>query len=142
MRSSLRRFRRLRELAQLARFIGRAPDTHAFQQLDVAQASLVASWRGLLQSGQILPFDAVGFQAYSENEEDGILLYIFTVAGTTNKTVVEISSQDGRTCMASNLMIHHRWSVPGRRSALPWRATSQDSAGCANPGSRRAASCA
>jgi len=96
MRSSLRRFHRLRELAQLARFIGRAPDTHAFQQLDVAQASLVASWRGLLQSGQILPFDAVGFQAYSENEEDGILLYIFTVAGTTNKTVVEISSQDGQ----------------------------------------------
>lgn len=79
MRSSLRRFHRLRELAQLARFIGRAPDTHAFQQLDVAQAALVASWRALLQSGQILPFDAVGFQAYSENEEDGILLYIFTV---------------------------------------------------------------
>jgi hypothetical protein len=95
MRSSLRRFHSLRELAQLARFISRAPDTHAFQQLDVAQAALVAGWRALLQSGQILPFDAVGFQAYSENEEDGILLYIFTVAGTTNKTVVEISSQDG-----------------------------------------------
>jgi hypothetical protein len=109
MRSSLRRFHSLRELAQLARFISRAPDTHAFQQLDVAQAALVAGWRALLQSGQILPFDAVGFQAYSENEEDGILLYIFTVAGTTNKTVVEISSQDGRICMASNLIIHHRW---------------------------------
>jgi hypothetical protein len=89
--------------------VGRAPDTHAFQQLDVAQAALVANWRGLLQAGQILPFDTVGFQTYSENEEDGILLYIFTVAGTTNKVVVEISSQDGRICMASNLIIHHRW---------------------------------
>jgi hypothetical protein len=80
----------------LARFIIRAPDTHAFQQVDVAQAALVASWRTLLQGGQILPFDSVGFQTYSENEEDGILLYIFTVAGTTNKIVVEISSQDGQ----------------------------------------------
>src|SRR6266566_8846 len=95
------RFHRLRELAQLARSIGRAPDTHAFQQLDVAQATLVASWRALLQSGQVLPFDAVGFQAYSENEEDGILLYIFTVAGTTNKTVVEIRSQDGQEAKPS-----------------------------------------
>jgi len=109
MRSSLRRLHSLRSFAQLARFISRAPDTHAFQQVDVAQAALVPSWRALLQSGQILPFDTVGFQTYSENEEDGILLYIFTVAGTTNKIVVEISSQDGRICMASNLIIHHRW---------------------------------
>ena len=77
MRSSLRRFHSLHSLVQLARFISRAPDTHAFQQVDVAQAALVASWRALLQSGQILPFDTVGFQTYSENEEDGILLYIF-----------------------------------------------------------------
>src|SRR6516165_3785946 len=89
MRSSLRRFHSLRSLAQLARFIGRAPDTHAFRQVDVAQAALVASWHALLQSGQILTFDTVGFQTYSENEEDGILLYIFTAAGTTNKVVVE-----------------------------------------------------
>jgi hypothetical protein len=109
MRSSLRSLHSLRSFAQLARFISRAPDTHAFRQVDVAQAALVASWRALLQSGQILPFDTVGFQTYSENEEDGILLYIFTVAGTINKIVVEISSQDGRICMASNLIIHHRW---------------------------------
>jgi hypothetical protein len=74
MRSSLRRFHSLHSLVQLARFISRAPDTHAFQQVDVAQAALVASWRTLLQGGQILPFDSVGFQTYSENEEDGILL--------------------------------------------------------------------
>lgn len=109
MRSTLRRLHGVRSLVHLARFISRAPDTHAFRQVDVTQAALVASWRVLLQGGQILPFDDVGFQAYSENEEDGILLYIFTVAGTTNKVVVEISSQDGRVCMASNLIVHHRW---------------------------------
>jgi hypothetical protein len=36
MRSSLRRLHSLRSFAQLARFISRAPDTHAFQQVDVA----------------------------------------------------------------------------------------------------------
>ena len=70
MRSSLRRFHSLHSLVPLARFISRAPDTHAFQQVDVAQAALVASWRTLLQGGQILPFDSVGFQTYSENREE------------------------------------------------------------------------
>src|ERR1700704_5437818 len=35
MRSSLRRLHSLRSFAQLARFISRTPDTHAFQQVDV-----------------------------------------------------------------------------------------------------------
>ena len=88
MRSSLRRFHSLRSLAQLARFIGRAPDTHAFRQVDVAQAALVASWHALLQSGQILAFDTVGFQTYSENEEDGILLSIALLAAVIVLAVV------------------------------------------------------
>ncbi|RAM51566.1 MAG: hypothetical protein C6Y22_10925 [Hapalosiphonaceae cyanobacterium JJU2] len=54
-------------------------------------------------------FDEVGFQAYSQFEEDGILLYIFSIIGTTNKKVVEICAGDGKECMAANLIINHGW---------------------------------
>lgn len=76
---------------------------------EVAQKALVASWRQLAADGVVLPLDQVGFSRFSEFEEDGMILYLMTLAGTTNRTVVEISSQDGRTCMATNLVVHHRW---------------------------------
>jgi hypothetical protein len=40
-------------------------------------------------------FDDVGFKAYSQFEEDGILLYIFSTIGVTNKKVVEICAGNG-----------------------------------------------
>ena len=51
----------------------------------------------------------VGFHAYSQFEEDGLLLYIFAIIGTTNKRVVEICAGDGIQCMAANLIINHGW---------------------------------
>jgi hypothetical protein len=54
-------------------------------------------------------FDEVGFKAYSQFEEDGILLYIFSLIGTANKKVVEICAGDGHECMATNLIINHGW---------------------------------
>lgn len=51
----------------------------------------------------------VGFQVYSQFEEDGMLLYIFSVIGTINKRVVEICAGDGIQCMAANLIINHGW---------------------------------
>lgn len=51
----------------------------------------------------------VGFKVYSQFNEDGILLYIFSILGTTNKKVVEICAGDGRECMATNLIINHGW---------------------------------
>lgn len=93
-----------RALAALGRPLD--PD---YRASDIAQASLVASWRQLHAQGVVLPLDQVGFSRFSEFEEDGMLLYLLTLAGTTNRTVVEISAQDGRTCMATNLVVHHRW---------------------------------
>jgi len=80
-----------------------------YRQSEVAQKSLIASWKQLQASGVILPLDQVGFSRFSEFEEDGHLLYLLTLAGSTSKAVVEISSQDGRVCMATNLIVHHRW---------------------------------
>ena len=86
-----------------------APEEAIYRQSDVAQKNLVATWKQLQVSGVILPLDQVGFSRFSEFEEDGHLLYLLTLAGATSRTVVEISSQDGRVCMATNLLVHHRW---------------------------------
>jgi hypothetical protein len=80
-----------------------------YRQSEVAQKNLIASWKQLQASDVILPLDQVGFSRFSEFEEDGQLLYLLTLAGSKSRAVVEISSQDGRVCMATNLLVHHRW---------------------------------
>ncbi|MEO6000724.1 MAG: hypothetical protein ABIN89_28005 [Chitinophagaceae bacterium] len=62
-----------------------------------------------LTSSEMPAFRDVGFKVYSQFEEDGILLYIFSLIGTTNKRVVEICAGDGVQCMAANLIINHGW---------------------------------
>jgi len=56
-----------------------------------------------------LSFDDVGFKVYSQNNEDGILLYIFSLIGTTNRKSVEICAGDGIECNTANLIINHNW---------------------------------
>lgn len=63
----------------------------------------------LLTPSEMPSFKDVGFKVYSQFEEDGILLYIFSVIGTTNKHVVEICAGDGIECMSANLIINHGW---------------------------------
>jgi hypothetical protein len=68
--------------------------------------------RGAGGEGHFSPLPAlqdVGFSAYSQNEEDGILLYIFSLLGTTNRKSVEICAGDGIECNTANLIINHGW---------------------------------
>jgi hypothetical protein len=106
---------RLRDVAALRRLKRRFSEPNPrieeaqFRASDVAQKQLVAQWKGLHADGTVLSLDQVGFSRFSEFEEDGQLLYLLTLAGMQSRVVVEISSQDGRVCMASNLIIHHRF---------------------------------
>jgi hypothetical protein len=60
------------------------------------QLSLVQIWRTMLHQKEPLPsFGDVEFRAFSQNGEDGILLYIFSLIGTTNKLCIEICAGDG-----------------------------------------------
>jgi hypothetical protein len=54
-------------------------------------------------------FAEVGFRCHSQFEEDGILLYIFALIGTTNKTCVELCAGNGIECNTANLILHHGW---------------------------------
>ena len=76
----------------------------------VEQIALSLSYKEMYQnSSSPLAFKDVGFRTYSQNEEDGILLYIFSLIGTTNKKCVEICAGDGIECNVANLIINHRF---------------------------------
>jgi hypothetical protein len=49
-------------------------------------------------------------QIYSQHGEDGILLWLFSTIGTTDRRFVEFGIQDGRECNARNLAEHWGWS--------------------------------
>jgi hypothetical protein len=51
----------------------------------------------------------VGFKVFSQTDEDGILLYIFSIIGSTSMTCVEICAGDGFECNTANLIIMHGW---------------------------------
>jgi len=77
-----------------------------------SQLALGMVYRQLLSSqGEALPsLKEVGFKVYSQTDEDGILLFIFSIIGITNKKCVEICAGDGMECNTANLIINHGWS--------------------------------
>jgi hypothetical protein len=46
---------------------------------------------------------------YSQHGQDGILLYIFSQAGVTNRRFVEFGMGDGRECNTANLSLNYGW---------------------------------
>jgi hypothetical protein len=79
-------------------------------EAQIAQVLLRLRYQDLARRGTDLPeFSDVEFRCYSQNSEDGILLYIFSLLGTTNRRVVEVCAGDGVECNAANLIINHGW---------------------------------
>jgi hypothetical protein len=73
------------------------------------QLVLYHAYRDMAARGVVPSFTDVGFRCYSQFEEDGILLFLFALIGTTNKTAVEICAGDGSECMSTNLILNHGW---------------------------------
>jgi hypothetical protein len=80
------------------------------------QKHLMHSWK--YNSATVLgPSELVesGFRAFSQNDEDGILLRLFTHIGCTNRYVVEIGSNcNGSDVgipenLSTNLLVNHGW---------------------------------
>ena len=75
-----------------------------------AQIMLKMIWRNQLDQKLPLPgFEDVQFRVHSQTGEDGILLYIFTLINTTNRTFVEICAGSGEQCNTANLAFNHGW---------------------------------
>ena len=75
------------------------------------QLLLRINYRNAFEKTQrLLDFDQIEFRSHSQNGEDGILWYIFSLIGTVNKKVVEICASDGIQCNAANLIINDGWA--------------------------------
>jgi 2-polyprenyl-3-methyl-5-hydroxy-6-metoxy-1,4-benzoquinol methylase len=82
----------------------------AYAHAQIAQVELRRRYHDLVRRGAPLPtFADVEFQCYSQNSEDGILLYIFSLISTTTRKVVEICAGNGVECNAANLIVNHGW---------------------------------
>jgi hypothetical protein len=67
-------------------------------------------YQRLAREGSPLPdLASTEFRCFSQNGEDGILLYLFSLVGTTNRKAVEICAGDGIECNTANLIINHGW---------------------------------
>ncbi|KJH87155.1 hypothetical protein UG46_08230 [Pseudomonas fluorescens] len=80
------------------------------------QKQLMASWDALppaiLAHQDLVKY---GFRAFSQNDEDGILLRLFSQVGTTNRYAIEIGSNCNYSDigipenLTTNLIINHGW---------------------------------
>jgi hypothetical protein len=87
-----------------------AHDSDAAAAVQIGQVLLRFQYQALARRPGPLPgFSDVEFRCYSQNGEDGILLYLFSLLGTTNRRVVEICAGSGIECNAANLLINHGW---------------------------------
>jgi hypothetical protein len=75
------------------------------------QVLLRQQYRDFANRGRPLPdFADIEFRCHSQNGEDGILLYIFSLIGASNRKVLEICAGDGIECNAANLILNHGFS--------------------------------
>ncbi len=74
------------------------------------QIQLSLSYRAMTDSLAIRPnFKDIEFRRFSQNGEDGILLYIFSLIEPTNRIAIEMCAGDGIECNTANLIINHGW---------------------------------
>ena len=85
-------------------------NTFSWQPNAATQIHLSLEYRRLVAEGRALPqCGDIGFKCYSQSDEDGSLLFLFAVLGTSNKLSVEICAGDGIECNTSNLILNHGW---------------------------------
>ncbi|MCA1822702.1 MAG: hypothetical protein ABR520_08710 [Mycobacteriales bacterium] len=76
----------------------------------LTQRLLALGYRNLAaEKGALPPLADTEFRQFSQNGEDGILLFLFSVLGTTNRRAVEICAGDGIECNTANLIVNHGW---------------------------------
>lgn len=79
--------------------------------LRAEQVGLALRYRELARSGaELPPLSEVGFRVSSDTDEDGILLYLFAVLGTTDRRFVDIGASSPWGSNTANLIRHHGWT--------------------------------
>ena len=85
-------------------------DSSSSPQTKAMCRSLLLHYQQLLKEKTPLPKLAdVGFRVYSQCDEDGIILFLFSVAGMTNRVFVEVGAGNGVENNCANLAINLGW---------------------------------
>jgi hypothetical protein len=89
------------------------PDEALKNQTDAKAAQLVLKqyYRNLtrLPERSLPSFSDIGFRQYSQFDEDGIILYLFSIIEPQSRICLEICAGDGIECNTANLIINHGW---------------------------------
>jgi hypothetical protein len=87
----------------------------------ITQRALFHHYQEMKVTGNVPKFSETGFRVFSQFEEDGLLLFIFSLIGMDNKTFIEIGSDDGVNSNSANLFFNFGWHglfVDGNPSAI------------------------
>ncbi|MGM9506788.1 hypothetical protein ACS5NO_03645 [Larkinella sp. GY13] len=78
--------------------------------LKALQVSLYNKWRTDYEAGHPLPkLEHTGMRIFSQLEEDGLLLYIFSILGMGNRRFVDLGAADGINSNCANLALNWGW---------------------------------
>jgi hypothetical protein len=75
------------------------------------QQLLRLRYRELATRGERVSFEDVELKFFSQNGEDGIILYLFSLIEPTTRRSVEICAGDGIECNTANLVVNHGWEA-------------------------------
>ncbi len=82
----------------------------------LSQKQIVNQYTSMRKANLLpLPINQVGWRAFSQFDEDGILLYIFSIIGTTNRLAIEIGADCNGDFLEfpesniTNLIVNHDW---------------------------------
>ncbi len=78
--------------------------------VQISQRQLYLKYRELLKKKELPLISETGFRVFSQFEEDGKLLFIFSVLGMPNKTFIEIGADDGINSNSANLYFNFGWN--------------------------------
>ncbi|MDX1350972.1 MAG: hypothetical protein R3279_12020 [Putridiphycobacter sp.] len=77
--------------------------------VQIGQRQLFLQYQSQAKNKNLPKLSDTGFRVFSQFEEDGKLLFIFSVIGMTKKTFVEIGSDDGINSNSANLYFNFGW---------------------------------
>jgi len=75
----------------------------------ISQRQLYLYYRNCLLRKELPQLSETGMRVFSQFEEDGKLLFVFSLIGMTNKTFMEIGSDDGVNSNSANLYFNFGW---------------------------------
>jgi hypothetical protein len=77
--------------------------------VQISQVTQMFYFRDRKRNGTLPDFRDTGFKVFSQFEEDGKLLFIFSVIGMGSRTFVDLGSHDGVNSNCANLALHFSW---------------------------------